>query len=451
MLSSLPELRLRGGVDAARRSTRNRGAVGLGGVALTGLVIALGTHGGPWLPGANHPAWIDGPLAGVVPTLGPLALALLLLAMSGSFLLVLTSADALPIRWVASAVVGMHLLFLMAPLLLSSDVFLYLAHAGNGVTNGLNPYVDTPADAADDPVLDYVALTWSDKPSLYGPLFTLLSYPAALLGAAGGMWALKVVTAAASLGCVALVSACARRLGRNPGAAVAFVGLNPVLLVWVVGGAHNDALLALFLTAGVYLMLSGRERLAGGAIVAAAGIKATAGVLLPLLVLGTVERRRALQGTLCALAGVVVVAALAFGVSGVVGAAGSLWTGRENLSPQSVPSQVSSVILGVPVVPAWLELLGTAVFGSVIVLMLVRAHLGTDWVTAAGWATFAALASTAWMRPWYLVWLLPLAALGNSRALRVATLGLTAYIVLAMPLRTAVPESLRVIITALTG
>lgn len=420
-------------------------------MTLTGLAIALGAHGGPWLPGANHPGWIDGPLAGVAPTLGPLALALLLLAMSGSFLVVLASANAVPIRWLATVVVFMHLLFLMAPLLLSSDVFLYLAHARNGVTNSLNPYVDAPADAVDDPVLDYVVLRWSDKPSLYGPLFTLLSYPAALLGVAGGMWALKVATAAASLGCVALVSACARRLGRNPGAAVAFVGLNPVLLVWVVGGAHNDALLALFLTAGVYLMLSGRERLAGGAVVAAAGIKATTGVLLPFLVLGTVERRRALQGALCALAGLAILAAVAFGVSGTVGAAGSLWTGRENLSPQSVPSQLSSVVLGLPVVPVWLELMGTIVFGSVTVLMLVRVHLGTDWVTAAGWATFAALVSTGWMRPWYLVWLLPLAALGNSRALRVATLGLTAYIVLAMPLRAAVPESLRVILTALTG
>ena len=42
----------------------------------------------------------------------------------------------------------------------------------------------------------------------------------------------------------------------------------------------------------------------------------------------------------------------------------------------------------------------------------------------------ALLLATYWLMPWYVVWLLPLAALGASRNLRVATLAFTAYLVI---------------------
>jgi hypothetical protein len=47
--------------------------------------------------------------------------------------------------------------------------------------------------------------------------------------------------------------------------------------------------------------------------------------------------------------------------------------------------------------------------------LLWRTLRGADWVNAAGWSTFALLLSTAWLMPYYLVWLLPLAALGSRR------------------------------------
>ena len=39
--------------------------------------------------------------------------------------------------------------------------------------------------------------------------------------------------------------------------------------------------------------------------------------------------------------------------------------------------------------------------------------------------------TTSWLFPWYIVWLLPLAALGEGRALRLAALVATAYVVWA--------------------
>ena len=55
-----------------------------------------------------------------------------------------------------------------------------------------------------------------------------------------------------------------------------------------------------------------------------------------------------------------------------------------------------------------------------------------DWISRAGWATFALIVSLAWLMPWYAIWLTPLAALGGSTRLRRATLALTVYLVLVL-------------------
>ena len=52
-----------------------------------------------------------------------------------------------------------------------------------------------------------------------------------------------------------------------------------------------------------------------------------------------------------------------------------------------------------------------------------------DWIAAGGFATVAMLATSAWLMPWYVTWVLPLAALGRDRRLVAATLTLCAYLV----------------------
>ena len=62
------------------------------------------------------------------------------------------------------------------------------------------------------------------------------------------------------------------------------------------------------------------------------------------------------------------------------------------------------------------------------VVLLLRQR--GDWLSRAGWATFALIASLGWVMPWYVIWLLPLAALGSSVRLRRVALGLTVFLVL---------------------
>ena len=71
---------------------------------------------------------------------------------------------------------------------------------------------------------------------------------------------------------------CARLRGIDPVRAVALVGLNPLLIVYGVGGGHND-LLMLLAVAGSRLRRPGlaRERLGGALTMLAIAIKLTGG------------------------------------------------------------------------------------------------------------------------------------------------------------------------------
>jgi hypothetical protein len=52
-------------------------------------------------------------------------------------------------------------------------------------------------------------------------------------------------------------------------------------------------------------------------------------------------------------------------------------------------------------------------------------------IDAAGWASVALLVALSWVLPWYVLWVLPLAALSRSRWLRNAALLFGVYLILA--------------------
>src|SRR5205807_2477092 len=152
----------------------------------------------------------------------------------------------------------------------------------------------------------------------YGPLFTLASYATVPLGVAGGLWAFKALAALCSLGAVALTARARARLGGSPAWAAAFVGLNPVLLELAVGGAHNDTLLMLALAAALALSAgaSPRLRACATALVAGVGVKLSAGLTLPFLLLGPArarERLRVAAGAVGSLAVLALIALVGFG------------------------------------------------------------------------------------------------------------------------------------------
>ena len=169
-------------------------------------------------------------------------------------------------RWVIAAIVAVHAIFLLAPPLALTDIFNYINYGRMEVVHHLNPYTTIPIlEPHDDP--SYALSNWHELLSPYGPLFTLLTFAVVPLGVAGSFWALKAILALASLATILLVWKCARLLGRDPVAAIVLVGLNPIVLVWGLGGDHNDFLMILCIVLGFYLLLrrgaAGAQRTTG--------------------------------------------------------------------------------------------------------------------------------------------------------------------------------------------
>jgi hypothetical protein len=308
-----------------------------------------------------------------------------------------------------------QLMFLLAPPLRLTDLFNYVVYARMGAAHGLNPYVHVPAAVHTDPAFRFS--TWHHLPSPYGPLFTLGSYAIAPLSLPAAYWLLKAATVAASLGALALVAGCARRLRRDVASAVVFVGLNPAVLVFGLGGFHNDAFLMLFLVGSACLLLASRETLAGGALAAAVMIKASAGVLLPVIAMRARRPTRAWTGALAAGAVLAAVSLLSFGPHGP-----SLRIQSNLVNPLSLPS-LTGRLLGLGGATSTIRLVATALM-VVAVLTLAWAvwRRRIESFAAAGWAALALVASLTWVVPWYVYWALPFAALAAQRSLKVAAL-----------------------------
>jgi hypothetical protein len=405
--------------------------------ATAGSKIVLGTSGG-------SPGWLLGPLrfagidAAAGRAAGPLFYAALWVALL-LYVVVVRGALGLSLRLAAGAVMAMHLVFLLAPPLLSQDVFSYIAYARLGVAHHLNPYTHAPVDIAGDAGFTHAGSIHAV--SAYGPLFTLLTYPLSPLGVPAAFWVLKVVAALSSLGVVALVARIARRLGRDAVGPVLAVGLNPLVLVHVVGGAHNEAVTLLITMGGVLLWLGGRR--AGGVVVAtlATGIKASAGLVVPFLVAGARPRVgrlvAAAAGTVVALA---VVGVAAFG-SHALDAFSLISSNQDRTSRFSLPYKTAQ-LLGALLPGDRLDyrdavrVAFAVAFAAVFLWLLWRTWRGTiDALDAIGWATLAILLASAWLVPWYILWLLPFAALSRDRRLHLGALAMTAWMLaIAVPL-----------------
>jgi ABC-type amino acid transport substrate-binding protein len=333
----------------------------------------------------------------------------------------LVAAPALGGRVVWGTIVLLVGAFALAPVLLSHDAFSYVDYARLGVVHGLDPYLHPPAAAPSDPA--FAKVTWTEATSAYGPLFTLATYPLAWLPPGVAVALLKAAAALSVLGLAAVVSRLAAWRGVDPLRAAAFVALNPLVLVHVVGGAHNDGLTMLLAMLAVAAILSGRERGGVVALVAAIATKASAAFLAPFALLGSAGRTRFLAGAMGAAAGIAVAAYLAFGWDWLHGF-GLAGENQDRTSYMSIPITVAR-LTGFD--PDAVRLAAAVLFVAAIAYLLVWTWRGGDWVRAAAWAALALLLASAWLLPWYLIWVLPLAAIARDRPLQLLALALTAY------------------------
>jgi hypothetical protein len=186
----------------------------------------------------------------------------------------------IPLRKLVPVFVVWTLPLLVVAPLLSRDVYSYVAE-GEMMSHGINPYSYGPAVLGVNSWVTMVDPLWQNVTSPYGPLF--MAGAGAIVSLSGHNLLVSIIgMRLMALGGVILIAVFLPRLARSYGfdgsTALVLGVLNPIVLVNLVGGAHNDALMLGLLVAGLALARD-RRPVAGAALVAlAACVKVPAAI-----------------------------------------------------------------------------------------------------------------------------------------------------------------------------
>jgi alpha-1,6-mannosyltransferase len=313
---------------------------------------------------------------------------------------------------------------LFAPPLFSRDAYSY-AGQGRLVHIELDPYRYGPAGVAEQ-YSQNVDPMWLYTPAPYGPLMLQIQH--LIVDIAGPLhpYAAAVAMRIPALVGVALIAVLlpkiAGRLGYDVPATTWLAVLNPLVVMHLVGGAHNDALMLGLMVAAVWLALEQRPWLAVIAVALAGGIKAP-GFLAILAVVAIEARRRKGAvptmrevmrsftryggGMVAAFCVLTVVCGLGFGWIGALGVPSSI---RSVLSPPTVIGIGLENLLSWLQVPDVLDTTVTAVqrIGTLVGVALaarVAWRLGpVAPVRALAWVVTILVLTGAVVHPWYVLW-----------------------------------------------
>ena len=203
-------------------------------------------------------------------------------------------------RFVFCSGAVMMSLFLLAPVMLSSDLYAYVVYGRAVSVYHGNPYLQNPPVPSQDP---FMPLFGAWIPSWYGPLWTWLC--AGLTWLAGdnvGLTVLvfRLIAIVAMLATSGVVLAVLRRMCPERAAqGLALFLWNPLVLIETGLSGHNDGFMLFFLALAFWLHLRGWKVTAVLALTLSAMLKFVTGMLIPLYMImvlreGTTWRARGL-------------------------------------------------------------------------------------------------------------------------------------------------------------
>ncbi len=354
-------------------------------------------------------------------------------------------------RWLwltlgVAAVLGLTLALL--PALPSDDVFSYILYSRISALHHANPLVATPASFPHDPFLSLVY--WQNTRSVYGPVWLLLSGALARLAEAlGGGLAIyvalfKLLGLVTHLANAALIWLILGRLApRRRLAGTLLYAWNPLCLVEFCASAHNDALMIFFLLLGVYALARRQEALGLIAIALSIATKVVPIALIPFYLVYIARRLRADGadwravasgvGWRVGLVALVVLAAIAPFWAGPQTFGALLFSPPAQQLDNSLLEAISwplrwlaqgalglSVAQARAVVETALKLLALLLFGLLWLWEMRRTRTLEGTLSAWGWALiWYALIASGWFWPWYVTWVIAVAAVAPWGRLQV--------------------------------
>jgi hypothetical protein len=325
---------------------------------------------------------------------------------------------------------------LLGPPLLSSDIYSYAAE-GAMVTEGHDPTTEPMSNLRYGDYLARTDKTWrTSVGNPYGPV--QMGSAAAIVQVSGHnydltIWGLRLLALGSVFASIWGISEIARHYGVSPPVAVAIGVANPISVLHLVGGAHNDALLLALLATGCALALRGRWPLGVVFMALATGVKAPAAAAIVYFAwhragVGAALKDRirvtakalalasAIIGTLCLVVGIALFGWLT-----------SMQNSGKTMGTLSLTTRIGYVVssmfrlVGLPNSDsAWISffrLVGLAAAGSFCIWLLNRTRqAGVVQVIAISMLAVLLLGPVVW--PWYLapaIALLGAAGIGRWR------------------------------------
>ncbi|MCW3044915.1 MAG: glycosyltransferase family 39 protein [Actinobacteria bacterium] len=307
----------------------------------------------------------------------------------------------------------------------SADVWSYAMYGRMVDHFHADPYKVSPLSFSGDPWFWRVSVWWQDTRTVYGPAFTAVSAVGMHLAGDSALRArlfFQLLTGASVV--AALVLLYRRRV--EP-AALVFLGLSPVMVVSVVNGAHNDALVGLA-ALGAVVALSRRWRVVAGVALGLAALVKLIALLPAAAIIVWVWRRegRAAAAKLGAVIGAVVAVGYLL-IGGLPALAPlqeasrlvdrfSLWGAFGQPKPVSPAGQgpLGGLLIS-PVPQQWLtggiRYAAMLLLAGVATLVLFGGSSESRPSAGAGAVVLAFVLATSYIQPWYLAAVLPLVAL----------------------------------------
>jgi alpha-1,6-mannosyltransferase len=341
------------------------------------------------------------------------------------------------LAWCAVAVTVMACSLLPAD---SSDVLEYIGFGRLAAVYHVSPYLHTYSEFTDR-YSPYV--TW-DEPMPYGPVLL------PIFGIAGvvsehdvlvAMYVIKFVWLWIHLLNASLIYRMAKSLALDPGHALFVFAFNPLVLLEQPGNGHNDGLLILCGLCALFALQRGRDGLAVWLALLCALVKISGLLWLAGIVAFLIRQRHwrgLVQGVGASLAGVAFLFTLFPGPTALL----NLMNSQFQFSEDSLHTVLIAWVgaLGGMVKSTWAyeevfkidRLVFSALFAGVCIWRFTSIRDVVSLIRELGHVLLILLLGYAVsVYPWYMVWLLPIAALTDSERLR-RTIAVSSGAVLAL-------------------
>jgi alpha-1,6-mannosyltransferase len=347
---------------------------------------------------------------------------------------------------IASTALWLTPLLVSVPLF-SRDTYSYLAQ-GALLRDGFDPYAVGPIENPNI-LLDNVSSVWTTTTAPYGPAFILVAKFVTMLVGDNTIAGTILLRLCMLPGLALLIWAAprvARHVGANGAVALWICVLNPLVIIHLMGGVHNEMLMVGLMMAGIALTFAGRH-VAGAALIAiAVAVKATAVLALPFMVwvwvrhLGGNRLRAFAIASASALATFVAVFAVLSGLAGVgLGWLTALSGSARIINWLTIPTAIANVadaFVGAIVPVSFYAVLDvTRMIGAGIILVSLPLlwwrfrHDDREALQGIAWAMLVVVLFVPAALPWYYTWPLAIvSALAQSPAALAFIAGFSTWI-----------------------